>query len=151
MKINIEKNIYKKIPAAECKKIVLAALGPLGKKEGEVGVIFLSGPDMRKLNKKFLGHDYETDVLSFNYARDGKFYGEIFVCPKVAAQNAPLYNQDVLTEIMMYAAHGALHLTGMDDATKKQRAAMDRAALKILNARRRPRRKSPARKPAQAK
>jgi len=130
MKINIS---YKtKLPAALRKtKLFEAAISAaVGRAEfWEINLFFVSGPEMRKINKQFLGHDYVTDVISFGFPPAG---ADIFVCPETAQKNAPLYKQSVLEELLTYAAHGALHLAGMDDKTPKLRAAMDRKTAKIL-------------------
>ncbi|GHT42191.1 hypothetical protein FACS189437_09970 [Bacteroidia bacterium] len=136
MKINIFYNT--KLPPAQRRTklfetTVAAALGRSAKFEGEVNLIFISGREIRKINKQFLSHDYETDVIAFQYPSGPEILlGDIFVCVKIAQKNAALYKQSVLRELMTYAVHGALHLTGMDDATPSQRAAMDKKTVNVL-------------------
>lgn len=113
------------------KSAVLCGLGKLAKDDGEVNVIIVSAREIHKINKEFLGHDYVTDVITFPY-EGPQMCGDIFVCYAAAEKNAAEYNQSVLEELLTYAAHGALHLAGMDDDTPKKRAAMDAAALKII-------------------
>ena len=38
-----------------------------GVREAELSIIFLDGKAMRGLNRKSLGHDYVTDVITFDY------------------------------------------------------------------------------------
>jgi len=135
MKINV---FYKTaLPRAQKKTklfaaAVLAALGPRAKEDGEINLIFVSGPEIHKINKQFLKHDFETDVITFSYP-SAATSGDIFVCVKIAQKNAVLYKQSVLGELLTYAVHGALHLIGMNDATKKERAQMDAASAKIIS------------------
>lgn len=105
----------------------------------EVNVIFVSGQEIHRVNKTFLGHDYVTDVISFNHARPPVLppgepwaFGDIFVCYQVARNNAKKFNHTILQEMMMYVTHGALHLSGMDDHSPQDRAEMDRQAEKII-------------------
>ncbi|ACC97632.1 Hydrolase family protein [Elusimicrobium minutum Pei191] len=116
---------------------VSAALGKFASKKGEVNLIFVDGKEIHKINKEFLNHDYKTDVISFNYpfpqkGGEGLPFGDIFVCYDVAKENASLYGQGVLKEMLTYAVHGALHLAGMDDATPKERSAMDDETGRII-------------------
>lgn len=106
----------------------------------ELSVIFLSGHQMRALNRKFLGHDYVTDVITFNFMEDSRplprmnksrrekqvflIEGEIYVCPAEARRNARSYGEPYERELLRYIAHGILHLLGYDDATKTQRSEM---------------------------
>jgi len=118
------------------KNAVLLSLGKSAPRDGVVNVVFVPEKEIHKINKNFLGHNFVTDVVTFPYpygAEDKKEpFGDIFICYKAAAQNAPLYGHSVLEEMLTYAAHGALHLAGMDDDTKKKRAAMDKKAELIL-------------------
>lgn len=107
----------------------------------EVNVIFVGEKEIHRVNKTFLGHNYVTDVISFNHARPPVLppgepwaFGDIFVCYQVARKNAKKFNHTVLQEMMMYVTHGALHLSGMDDHDPKDRAQMDRQAEKIIAA-----------------
>jgi len=134
MKINIFYNT--KLPRALRKTrlfetAILTALGGRAKL-GEINLVFVSGGEIHKINKQFLKHDYETDVISFGYPSEKTLSGDIFVCVKVAQKNALLYKQSVLEELLTYAVHGTLHLTGMDDATKSQRRAMDKKTAQII-------------------
>jgi probable rRNA maturation factor len=67
---------------------------------------------MRALNKKYLKHDYATDVLAFDL---GDGFAEIIICPRAALANARRYKTTTDMEIMTYTIHGILHLAGHDD------------------------------------
>ena len=99
---------------------------------GELNVVFLDRRKMRVLNKRFLGHDRDTDVIAFDYAEDpgpvkgAKPFGDIFISAFQARQQAAQQAHPVLIEVLFLAAHGTLHLLGYDDSTSHQRAAMFR-------------------------
>ncbi len=63
---------------------------------------------MRHFHKEYLGHDDVTDVLTFDF-------GEIMICPKVAAANARRFKTSTEYEIVLYVIHGLLHLAGYND------------------------------------
>lgn len=120
------------------KRAAAAALGAYAKKNIEVNVIFVSEREILDVNKTYLNHHYVTDVISFNHPAaefdDGQAqaFGDVFVCYPVARQNAARFKHTYLQEMLMYAVHGALHLSGMDDHDPKDRAEMDRKAERII-------------------
>jgi len=95
---------------------------------GELNVIFVDRKRMLQLNKQFLAHAWDTDVIAFNYdgAPEGADapFGDVFVSVFQARKQAEELGHSVLEEILTLVVHGTLHLLGYDDATKKQKAAM---------------------------
>ncbi len=80
------------------------------------------------VNRDWLGHDYETDVVSFGLDDDararGALDGEVYVDLDTATERAPEFGASFEAEALRYVAHGVLHIAGHDDATDDQRAAM---------------------------
>lgn len=122
------------------KQALAKGLKHVARQNVEVNVIFVDEPEILRVNKTFLNHQYITDVISFNHARppvdtgEPWAFGDIFVCYPVARKNAKNFNHTVLQEMLMYVVHGALHLSGMDDHDPKDRAEMDKQAEKIIKA-----------------
>ncbi|WP_428074670.1 rRNA maturation RNase YbeY [Candidatus Avelusimicrobium aviculae] len=120
------------------KKAVLSALGEYRKEKAEVNIVFVDKKEILRINKAYLNHHYVTDVISFNQPRppfthgEPWAFGDVFVCYQVAREQAKNFGHTFLQEMMMYAVHGTLHLTGMDDHTPPERAEMDRQAEKII-------------------
>ena len=118
----------------------LKALKTFARKKAEVNIVFVDEKEILRVNKTYLNHHYVTDVISFNHARPpfdmGELwaFGDVYVCYPVARKNAPKFGHTILQEMMMYAVHGCLHLSGMDDHDPKDRAKMDRQAEKIIKA-----------------
>jgi probable rRNA maturation factor len=70
--------------------------------------------DLQSLNRRFLGKDYPTDVLSFpSGARDG-FLGELAISLDRARVQASEHNHDLEDELRILILHGVLHLMGLD-------------------------------------
>jgi probable rRNA maturation factor len=112
-----------------CRRVLKNEAARLG---GELNVVFLDRRRMRVLNKRFLGHDRDTDVIAFDYPEDpgpvqgGKPFGDIFISAFQARRQAAEHSHPILAEVLFLAAHGTLHLLGYDDATSRQRAEMFR-------------------------
>ena len=104
-----------------------------GVRNASLSLVLVSGTDMRRLNRRHLGHDYITDVITFDLGSGDRLEGEVIVCPAEARRNAALYGEDHGREILRYIAHGILHLLGHDDATDQQRTAMRRLEDKLLS------------------
>ncbi len=101
-------------------------------------MIFVSDGAIRKINRRFLGHDYATDVLAFPYADvpsaagDAPPFGDIYIARGVAKKQARSLGHDELTELMVLAVHGTLHLTGFDDRKPADRRRMFARQERIL-------------------
>jgi probable rRNA maturation factor len=90
-----------------------------------ISVAVVSDGTIHELNRRFLRHDYPTDVLSFVLERRPDFLeGEIVVSADTAARAAPDYGWPPADELLLYVIHGALHLTGRDDHSPQERATM---------------------------
>lgn len=77
------------------------------------------------INKKFLNHNYATDVISFDYSEGGEALdGEVVCSPEVAEENAERFGVEYLTELARIIVHGVLHLLGYDDQTAAERKRM---------------------------
>jgi probable rRNA maturation factor len=99
----------------------------LPKQKVYISVTITDDKDIHELNKKHLGRDYPTDVLSFNIGEDmedGTFYlGDVVVNKEQAERQSREYGNDLEHEVSELVAHGVLHLLGVHhpgDEEKKQ-------------------------------
>ena len=87
--------------------------------------IFCSDAYLKKMNKKFLNHDYFTDVITFDNSFEPKnIVADIFISIDRVAANAEKFQSTFQDELHRVMIHGALHLTGMDDKNAKAKVAM---------------------------
>ena len=124
------------------KRLTAAWLDRVAREEGyelgDVTYIFCSAARLLDMNRQFLGHDYYTDVITFDYSdRKGAriVSGDIFIDGLAIAAAAPPM-QDVLnavaedaaklTEMRRVVVHGLLHLCGQKDKTPRANAQMHR-------------------------
>ncbi len=82
-----------------------------------ISLTICNDEEIRKLNKKYLKHDYATDVLSFNINEkmpDDIFYlGDVVINKEQAQRQADKGKNGVEKEISKLVAHGVLHLLGV--------------------------------------
>lgn len=102
---------------------------------GDVSYIFCSAQRLLEMNRQWLGHDYFTDVITFDYSdRKGEriVSGDIFIDVETVADNARQYGCTTLQEMRRVVVHGVLHLCGQGDKTPRTNAQMHRKEDKYL-------------------
>lgn len=103
-----------------------------GYRRGDINVIFTSDDYLLSVNKKYLSHDYYTDIITFDYCEDKLVSGDLFISIDSVKANAQEFQQEFLTELHRVIIHGILHLTGYDDHTYEDSAAMRQAENESL-------------------
>lgn len=102
---------------------------------GNIHYIFCSDQRELEVNREFLGHDYYTDVITFDYSTATTINGDIFISLDTVRSNAAMVGVDFENELMRIIIHGILHLTGQEDKNpdaKAQMTAKENHALSIL-------------------
>ena len=90
---------------------------------GTLAITFIDSRRMQVLNRRFMGHDRTTDVLSFRY--DGEpVIGEILIAPRQARTYATAHGIRYEEELSRYVVHGLLHWLGHEDTTSAQQHKM---------------------------
>jgi probable rRNA maturation factor len=99
------------------REIVRAVLDGEGKADAEISLAFVDNQTIHTLNKRYLGHDEPTDVLSFPLSEPSakRLAGELVIGVEVALAQAQERGHDVRQELALYVIHGLLHLCGFDD------------------------------------
>ena len=135
---------------------VLIAEGVRG--EAELTLLFVDETAIADLNKRFLGKEGPTDVLSFPIDDDAlergrspdsggagpgtmapdpsdlpTLLGDVVVCPKVAQRNAPTHAGTLDDELALLVVHGILHVLGMDHADPEETAVMQARERELLD------------------
>ncbi len=100
----------------------------------EISYIFCSAQRLLEMNRRFLGHDYYTDVITFDYGdrKAGYVSGDIFIDVETVADNAAQYGATRREEMLRVIVHGLLHLCGQGDKTPRTNAQMHRKEDKYL-------------------
>lgn len=87
---------------------------------GNISVIFCSDYYLLEINKQYLGHNYFTDVITFDFVEETVISGDIFISIDRVRDNAHLYNTQVIHELFRVIFHGVLHLIGYNDKTDNE-------------------------------
>ena len=106
-----------------------------GYRMGEVNYIFCSAQRLLEMNRQFLGHDYFTDIITFDYSDlkgEGVIHGDIYIDIETVRDNARIYGVSWLNEMRRVVVHGVLHLCGQKDKTPRANAQMHRKEDKYL-------------------
>ena len=91
---------------------------------GNITYIFCSDERELAVNREFLGHDYYTDVITFDYSTASTLNGDIFISLDTVRSNAEMMGVQFEDELMRILIHGVLHLTGQGDKTPETKAQM---------------------------
>ena len=119
---------FKLVGKAGYKRWLKALAAQKGAKPGALNVVFCSDTYILKVNQDFLGHDYYTDVITFDTSEDlgrkAGISGDIFMSVDSIAHNAATYKVSFEQELRRVMAHGLLHLLGYKDKTAAEKAEM---------------------------
>jgi probable rRNA maturation factor len=110
-----------------------AVLGDSEFESASLSIAVVDDASMHKLNRRYLEHDWPTDVLSFVLNRqDARLDGEIILSADTAATAAAEAGWPAAAEQLLYVIHGTLHLVGYRDKTSAESQAMRTAEAKYL-------------------
>ena len=94
------------------------------KKLGNINIIFCSDNYILDVNVKYLGHDYFTDIITFDYCVKNILSGDLFISIDTVRDNAEFYKTEFNDELNRVIVHGLLHLIGYDDHTPEEQKIM---------------------------
>ena len=103
-----------------------------GRKVGEVGYMFVHDEKILEINNEYLGHDYYTDVITFDYDEGDVVNGDIVISLDTVRTNAEMFGKAYEDELYRVIIHGILHLCGLNDKGPGEREIMEKAENKAL-------------------
>ena len=113
-------------------KLIEKVIAKEKKLSGDLNFIFTNDKKLIKINREFLNHNYNTDVIAFGYNENNKIDGEIYISVDTVKRNANNYKVSLKNELLRVMIHGTLHLCGHKDNSEKKRAAMKKIEDKWL-------------------
>jgi len=111
---------------------IKAVAADYGRTVGEVGYMFVDDEKILEVNREYLGHDYYTDVITFDYDEDNVVSGDIVISLDTVRSNAELFGKSYDEEFYRVLIHGILHLCGINDKGLGEREVMEAAENKAL-------------------
>lgn len=105
-------------------KWIHAVLSSHQKKTDNLNIIFTSNDYLLEINRKYLNHNYYTDVISFDDSSGNVISGDIFVSVEQVKINSGYHNVGFINELCRVMIHGVLHLVGFGDADAQQKKIM---------------------------
>ena len=103
---------------------VKAVAASYGKRVGEIAYIFVDDEKILEVNRQYLGHDYYTDIITFDYCEGDKLSGDLFISIDSVRENAVEFGTEFDEELHRVIVHGLLHLIGYDDHTPEDQKQM---------------------------
>lgn len=103
-----------------------------GHSVGELTFVLLSDKGLLPYNKRYLGHDEYTDVITFDLQTGTGVSGDILISYDRVRENAAAYGVSAQQELRRVMVHGLLHLLGHRDKSAAKRKAMRAVEDKYL-------------------
>lgn len=124
-----------KIKKREVSAWIKAVAATYNRKVGEVGYLFVDDEKILEVNNEYLGHNYYTDIITFDYDEDNIINGDLVISLDTVRSNAELFGKDYEEELYRVIIHGILHLCGVNDKGPGEREIMEAAENKALEMR----------------
>ncbi len=121
-----------KIRKRDISRWIKAVAASYGRKVGEIGYMFVNDEKMLEVNNEYLGHDYYTDIITFDYDEGDVLNGDLVISLDTVRTNAELFHKSYEDELNRVIIHGILHLCGINDKGPGEREIMEANENKAL-------------------
>jgi rRNA maturation RNase YbeY len=111
---------------------IKAVAASYSRRVGEVGYMFVDDEKILEVNNEYLGHDYYTDIITFDYDEGDTINGDLVISLDTVRTNAEKFGKDYMEELHRVIIHGILHLCGINDKGPGEREIMEAAENKAL-------------------
>ena len=120
------------IKKRETTRWIKAVAASYGKRIGEIGYLFCDDEKILEVNREYLGHDYYTDIITFDYCEDDVLNGDLVISIDTVRTIAEQFGKTYDEELHRVIIHGILHLCGLNDKGPGERELMEAAENKAL-------------------
>ncbi len=121
IKIHYDQIKYRIHRTREIKRFLEKVITDENKTPGDLVFILTGDETLMEINRKFLKHEYYTDVITFDYSSEGAVNGEIYMSIDTIKRNSREYKSGIREELFRVMIHGVLHLCGYRDKRKEER------------------------------
>jgi rRNA maturation RNase YbeY len=85
---------------------------------------FVDADTLFTLNKEYLNHDTDTDIITFDYSESKSIKAEVYISCDALRNNARIHSQTVESECLRLLTHALLHCLGYNDKTTDEKDRM---------------------------
>ena len=78
---------------------------------------FVEADTLLNLNKEYLNHDTDTDIITFDYTQNKSIKAEVYISYEALKNNAKIHGQTIESELLRLLSHALLHCIGYNDKT----------------------------------
>ncbi len=103
-----------------------------GRRVGDIGYLFVDDEKILEVNNEYLGHDYYTDIITFDYCEGDRISGDMVISLDTVRTNAEQFGKSYDEELHRVIIHGILHLCGINDKGPGEREVMEAEENKAL-------------------
>lgn len=121
-----------KIKKRDTSAWIKAVAASYGRKVGDIGYMFVDDEKILEVNREYLGHDYYTDIITFDYDEGDTINGDLVISLDTVRTNAEKFGKTYEEELHRVIIHGILHLCGINDKGPGEREIMEAAENKAL-------------------
>ena len=114
-------------------KWLVDCISLLQRSVGEINFVFCNDDYLLEINKKYLNHNYYTDVITFDYSIKNIISGDIFISIDRVQENAKTLELDFIQELYRVIVHGVLHLSGYNDKSEQDKIEMREKEGELLS------------------
>ncbi len=111
---------------------IKAVAATYNRKVGDIGYMFVDDEKILEVNNEYLGHDYYTDIITFDYDEDDVISGDLVISLDTVRTNAEQFGKEYADELNRVIIHGILHLCGINDKGPGEREIMEANENKAL-------------------
>jgi len=130
-------NLQKKLPInpKKIRKLISKILkNEKTKKSASINICFVNNPLIKKYNSKFFKVKNPTDVLAFDLSeKKGDILADIMISTDTAVTNSAKFKTTADYELLLYVAHGLLHILGYNDQSQVQKKLMRKKEAEYVN------------------
>jgi rRNA maturation RNase YbeY len=102
------------------KKFIKSMFRKEKKKLESLNYIFVSDKRLLEINRRFLQHNYYTDIITFNLSDSDSVWAEVYISVDRVRENAKKLDVSFKSELHRVIFHGTLHLCGYKDKSKRE-------------------------------
>ncbi len=125
---------YKKFSFKQYKKAkwIKECIYKYSKRVGDISFIFCSDNYLLEINKKYLNHNYFTDIITFDNCVNDFVSGDIYISIDTVKSNSTEFKTAFFEELNRVMIHGVLHLIGFNDSTDDEQIEMTKHENRCL-------------------